>query len=104
MSGSGGGGYQPSIKTTFDCETGIIRTALSSVNLNIIAQHFTGDVLDVVVDGNAVVAENGNGEILGSILHANVNKLRECIELGHEYQATITSLTGTSCSIKIYKS
>ena len=104
MSGSGSGGYEPSVKTNFDCDTGVIITNLSSVDFQILAQHKSGDILSVEIFQNSVIVVNGNGETLGSVLHANVVELRECIELGNIYSAEIISITVTSCKVQISKS
>jgi len=103
MSGSGSGGYTPSPRTSFDCETGTIITSLSSVNIEALPSHSVGDLLIVEIYKNTIVVVDNNGEILGSILHSNVNELKDCIELGNQYTARITSITETSCTVRIYR-
>lgn len=101
MSGGSTGGYIPSSKTKFDCDNGIIITLLSTIDIVVLSQHSIGDILIVTLNNNSVVVENGNGEILGSVLHVNVNELRECLEGGNTYSAEIFSIIGTSCRVKI---
>lgn len=101
MSGGNSGGYMPSIKNKFDCETGVIATLLSSIDIQVLSQHLAGETLIVALSQNSVVVENGDGEILGSVLHANVDELRECIENGNSYSAIIVSIMNTNCKVKI---
>lgn len=103
MSGSGGGNYVPSVRTGFDCDSGIGRTSLSSLNLDIVSDCDVGGILDVVLNNSAVVVENGNGEVLGSVLHQFSSDLADCILSGLNYKAKILSKTATSCTVKIFK-
>ena len=90
MSGSGGGGYIPPQRNEFDCETGIIITNVSSINLIVLAKHTVGVLMEVVLGGNGEVQlEDGDGEILGAILHANTPDLIKCIADGADYEAQI---------------
>jgi len=102
MSGSGGGGYVPPQSVKFDCESGIINTAVASVDLTVLSAQSIGDILQVELsDIEAVILLNGNGEILGSIVHHNTPELIECIKKGNNYQATITSIITPACRVKI---
>ena len=102
MSGSGGGGYIPPQRNEFDCETGIIITNVSSVNLVVLAKHKVGVLLEVVLGGNGeVLLEDGNGERLGAILHANTPDLIECIADGADFEAEILSINTPVCKVKI---
>ena len=102
MSGSGGGGYIPPQRNEFDCETGIIATNVSSINLVVLAKHTVGVFLEVVLGGNGeVLLEDGDGERLGAILHANTPDLIECIADGVDYEAEILSINTPVCRVKI---
>lgn len=102
MSGSGGGGYIPPQRNEFDCETGIIITNVSSINLVVLAKHTVGVILEVVLGGNGeVLLEDGDGERLGAILHANTPDLIECIADGADYEAEILSINTPVCRVKI---
>jgi len=103
MSGSSGGGYVPSVRTNFDCDTGVILTNLSSIDITVLVRCSIGDILHVRIEHDIVIVEDGNGEILGSVVHANVVELKECIEAGSSYAAKILNITGTSCRVKIQK-
>lgn len=103
MSGSGGGGgYDPPPAVKFDCITSYIKTVLSSINLTVLNKHEVGAILIVSIEGNdTVIVEDGDGEILGSILHANSDDLTECIKAGNVYSAEIIIKTAVSCTVLI---
>lgn len=102
MSGSGGGGYIPPQRNKFDCETSFILTIVSSINLIVLAKHKVGIILDVIIGNNGqVLLEDGDGEILGAILHSNTPDLIECIESGAKYEAEIQRINTPACTVKI---
>jgi len=104
MSGSGGGGYIPPQSAKFDCVIGIINTAVSSLDLGVLANQKVNNILQVELSPNeTVILLNGNGEILGSIIHPNTTDLIECIKLGNTYEALITSINTPVCRVKIEK-
>ncbi|UCS93952.1 hypothetical protein KZP23_02645 [Echinicola marina] len=102
MSGSSGGGYAPPQRAKFDCDTGIINSTVSSVDLEVLSNHIVGDILDVIIGNNgALVLEDGNGEILGAILHRNTTDIINCINEGAQYEAEILNINSPSCLVQI---
>lgn len=102
MSGSGGGGYVPPQSVKFDCESGTINTAISSVDLVVLSTQRVGDILQVELSAiETIVLVNRNGETLGSIAHRSTKELIECIKDGNDYKATITSINSPVCNVKI---
>ncbi|WP_312459770.1 hypothetical protein [Sphingobacterium siyangense] len=103
MSGSGGGsGYHPSARAQFDCNTGTITTNLSTINLAILSTHSVGDILQVEINATgALVAVNGNGQILGSIVHVNTVDIKQCINNGNNYIAKITVINTPACTVNV---
>jgi len=102
MSGSGGGGYVPPQSVKFDCELGIINTAVSSIDLAVLTNQRVGDVLDLELSViETVILVNRNGETLGSIAHRSTIELIDCIKKGNDYQATITSINNPACNVRI---
>lgn len=102
MSGSGGGGYIPPQRNKFDCETSIIITNVSSINIVVLAKHTVGIFLEVVLGENReILLEDGDGEILGTILHLNTSDLVDCIDNGAEYEAEIQRINTPACTVKI---
>ena len=105
MSGSGGGIYMPPQRNDFDCETSIIISKVSSIDIVVLEKHTDGDVLHVVIgDKGQVLLEDKDGEILGAILHSNTSDLIECIENGSEYVAEIRNIDSQVCTVKIMRS
>ena len=104
MSGSGGGGYELPQIAKFNCTSGIINTTVSSVDLKVLNNQNNGDILLVELSEiETVILVDGNGEILGSIVHPNTPDLIECIKRGNSYEAEITSITPATCRVKIQR-
>lgn len=102
MSGSGGGGYVPPQRANFDCDTTIITTNVSSIDVNVLNNHNIGDILEIILAQNdALHLEDGNGEILGAILHQNTSDVVECIKSGAKYKAEIITINSPVCKVKI---
>lgn len=102
MSGSGGGGYIPPRRNVFDCETGTITTNVSSIDLVVLAKHVVGIFLEVVLGKKGeVLLEDGDGEILGAILHPNTPDLIKCITDGANYEAEILIINTPVCRVRI---
>lgn len=96
------GGYIPPQSAKFDCAIGIINTTVSSVDLTLLSKLTLGDVLSVELsEDETVILVNGNGEILGSIVHPNTADLILCIKQGNEYEASIVSINVPACTVKI---
>ena len=102
MSGSSGGSYVAPQSSKFDCETGVIITTVSSINIVVLNKYRVGVVLDVHLGKNeSLILEDGDGEILGTILHPNTVDIIECIKLGSLYEAEIVFINSPSCRVKI---
>lgn len=72
---------------------------LASPNRGPLSNISVGDVLDVGIDGASVVVITDSGDVVGSMTESWVGQLRECIELGHEYEAEVESITGGQCDV-----
>lgn len=102
MSGSGGGGYVPPQGTKFDCDTSIITTNVSSVNITILMKHRVGNILDVILGPrDSLLLEDGDGEILGAILHLNTSEIVDCIKNEALYEAEILTINSPICRVQI---
>lgn len=101
MSGGNMGGYIPTQRITFDCETGSIASIVSSIELAILAGLKNNDILGVVLENKTLILINGNGERLGSIIHSNTKEIIDCINSGNEYTARITSIQAAQCRVLI---
>ena len=102
MSGSGGGGYVPPQRNAFDCETSVITTYVSSVDNTVLAKHRIGTILSLTIGrNNELLLEDGDGEILGALLHTNTSDIIECIIQGADYKAEIQKIASPSCIVYI---
>ena len=102
MSGSGGdGGYVPPVRARFSCETGQIVSKIASVDLKVLAKQKVGNILDVEVRKGILMIYDGDGELLGSIIHPNAIEMIECINQDFEYEAEITIINTPSCTVII---
>lgn len=102
MSGSGGGGgYVPPSRDKFSCETGQIISKVASVDLSVLAKHKVGDLLESELINGILMLYDGDGELLGSIIHPNVIELIECINQDFKYEAEITIINTPSCTVII---
>ena len=61
--------------------------------------------MDVRLGGkDEVILEDGDGEILGAILHSNTSDLIACIKNGAKYNAKIQKINTPACTVKISRS
>lgn len=104
MSGSsgGGGGWFSAPEGT--CETLVIDTQLSSPKPAVVTHIQVGDVLQVAVDkagGTATVVVLRNGEIAGGLAAPLVQRLRQCIEEGTQYNAKVIGKNDALVRVRI---
>lgn len=106
MSGSSGrsgfgGGFDSPVD---NCVTLVIDTQLSSPKDEIVSQLGEGVILDVVLHeqaGKAVVVALYQGQIAGGLASPQVQRLRECIQLGTQYGATILSIRDGQVRVRV---
>ena len=92
----------PPQRVFFDCQTSVITSSVSSINITVLDKHKIGNVLNVEIgSSNALVLEDGDGEILGAILHLNTSDIIECIKGGAEYEAEILDIKSPACRVLI---
>jgi hypothetical protein len=106
MSGSGGGGLGGGSlgDTPVACERLVIETILSSPKANVVAKLQVGYILDVRLEeqaGTVVVALYFGAEKAGGITSASTNRLRECIDQGTQYTATVMSVVSGQINVRI---
>ncbi len=104
MSGSGNSGYIPTWREKFDCTKSNFTVTLTSVDIDVLQKHQQGDLLDLELDKrDIIIVLDGNGEILGTIVHQFTSDLIECIKSGHKYEAKITLVHTPNCKVNIMK-
>jgi hypothetical protein len=90
MSGSGGGGGGEWGPET-SCERLVISTMLASPRPGAVSGLYPSQVLQVKLYGGSVVVFDAHGDLVGGIASPLVQRLRECIEAGTEYQAKVVA-------------
>ncbi|MBN9395462.1 MAG: hypothetical protein J0H83_09470 [Candidatus Melainabacteria bacterium] len=106
MSGhSGGGGGSGSVfDPGDDCESLVLNTHISSPKEDVVDQLKVGDVLDVSVQmqgATSVVVVSHNGQMAGGLAAPQVAKLRECIQKGTRYIATVTEKNAGLTKVRV---
>lgn len=105
MSGSGGGfGGGASDDTQIACERLIIETTISSPKEAVIKNLSVNDILQVGLEqsgSTSVVVLSYKGDKAGGITHAQTNRLRECIQGGTQYIATVISKSDGQVRVRI---
>lgn len=95
MSGSDGGGFSGSGGSTqSSCEGLVIDTQLSSPKEDVVVNLNEGDELGVdltQIGAQTVVVVIHNGNVAGGLASPQIQRLRECIESGVGYTATVLS-------------
>jgi hypothetical protein len=103
MSGSGGGGGGTETPV-LSCEDLVIHTQIASPKGGVVSKLKVGDTLDVEVQthsGTAVVVLLFKGKVAGGLASPQVSQLRECIEGGTTYKATVTGTNGAVIKVTI---
>lgn len=100
-SGGGGGGGWDSPPTA--CDLLDISTQLSSPKASVIANLAVGDVLDVALHAGAATAVVvlHNGQVAGGLASPDVQRLRECLEGGAQYSATVREINDAQVKVRV---
>lgn len=106
MSGSGGsGGLGGNFESAgASCTALVIDTQISSPVEDVVEDLEVEDVLNVeqrLQDGLTLVTLVHQGRVAGGIASSALNRLRECMGLGHEYIATVISMSGGEVRVRI---
>lgn len=96
MSGSGGGGghggdYDP------PCDKLRFEAQLTSPQPAIVGTLSAGDVLDiatVTMKSQLVIQTLKNGQVAGGLAGPDATRLRNCMDEGHQYKATVRVING----------
>ena len=104
MSGSGGGGFGGFNEPAVACESLVFETQLTSPQEAVIALFDVDDMLQVGLEQagtSTVVVLSFQGQTAGGIASPHMNRLRECIQAGTRYSATVLSKTGGQVRVRI---
>lgn len=104
MSGSGGGGGGGGDPLPSSCETLKFDAQLVSPQPAVVASLKIGDVLEValaVLKGQTVVQVLKNRQAVGGLTGPDANRLRNCIEDGHDFKAAVLSVNGGQVRVRV---
>lgn len=106
MSGSGSsGGLGGNFESAgASCSALVIDTQISSPAEEVVEDLEVGDVLEVsqqTQNGLTLVVVLHEGRRVGGIASSALNRLRECMALGHIYVATVTALSDGEVRVRI---
>lgn len=99
--GGGGGGYDAPPDS---CELLVIDTQISSPKEDVIDHILAGDVLDVstqTIGTTVVVVVLHKGQLAGGLASPKVQRLRECMASGTQYDATVTAKTDGQVRVRV---
>lgn len=104
MSGSGGGGGGGDYPAVERCEDLVIDTQLSSPKPAVVNGLKKGDVLQVAVQtvgSTAVVVVTHQGQLAGGLASPEIQRLRECINKGVRYIATVVAKNAGQVTVRV---
>lgn len=106
MSGSGGGSAGGGASGTQDspCDNLKFEARISSPKPAVVATLVVGDVLDIAVTnmkGQIVVEVLKNSNGVGGLTGPDATRLRNCMDQGHKYKATVRNLNGGQVLVKV---
>lgn len=99
MSGRDGGSGSGSAGGTYDlpCDKLRFEAQLTSPQPAVVAMLSVGNVLDIVVanmGGQIVVQVLKNGQVAGGLAGPDATRLRNCMNQGNTYSATVRTING----------
>ena len=104
MSGSGGGGGGGGPDTYSQCDSLRFDAQLTSPQPLVVATLNVGEVLDIAVatmKGQVVVQVLKGGQLAGGLTGPDATRLRNCMDDGHQYKATVLSVNGGQVRVRV---
>jgi outer membrane lipoprotein SlyB len=98
--GGSGGGWEPQPSP---CHLLAINTQLSSPKAGVIAGLEVGEVLEVALQGGAgtSVVVLRHGQVAGGLASPDIQRLRECLESGTHFSATVREINGAQVKVSV---
>lgn len=103
-SGGGGGGGGGGVYDDAPCERVRFEAQITSPQGPVVATISMGDVLDVVtvtMQNVLVVQVLKNGKVAGGLAGPDASRLRNCMEQGYSYHATVVLVLGGQVRVRI---
>jgi hypothetical protein len=100
--GGGGGGGAPD--DDVDCDKLKFEAQVTSPQASVVGTLSVGDVLEVNVvnmKGQMVVQVVKNGKPAGGLAGPDATRLRNCINDGHRYKATVRTINGGQVRVQV---
>lgn len=107
MSGGGGGGYSRGSREGYNaprCEDVLFDAQLTSPSPTLVPGLSVGEVLDVSVattGGRRVVQVTKVGQLVGGLVGPDASRVRDCIDNGHQYKATVLSINSGQVLVRV---
>jgi len=104
MSGSGGGGYGGGPSDNSPCDTLKFESQLSSPQAAVVSALIPGEVLHIAVaqmNGQVVVQVLHHGQPAGGLTGPEATRLRNCIDQGHTFTATVLQVNGGQVRVRV---
>lgn len=101
--GGGGGGFGGGDEV--DCKRLVINTQLSSPKADVVHALNEDAELDVEIDlvnGTSVVVAKFGGQVAGGLASPETARLRQCLEQGHRFGATVIHVTGGQVRVRVH--
>lgn len=101
--GGGGGGFGGGDEV--DCKRLVINTQLSSPKADVVNALKEDSELDVEIDlvnGTSVVVAKFGGQVAGGLASPETARLRQCLEQGHRFGATVVHVTGGQVRVRVH--
>jgi len=101
MGGSGSGGFTPTAPSN-PCANLAFQAAINSPQASVIGQLNVGSILSVHLNktGNGVEVHHKK-QVAGSLTGTHVAQLVNCMNSGFEYEATVVTLDGGNCVVRV---
>lgn len=104
MSGSGGGGGGGGSSYPSPCESLRFDAQLTSPQAAVVSTLKVGEVLMIALanlKGQTVVQVLRSGQVAGGLTGPDAGRLRECLEDGHSYEATVLIVNGGQVRVRV---
>lgn len=106
MSGSSGGGFSVGGGGSgTDCSGLVFTTHVASPQATVISKLEVDEVLPVVLQdrrgGRVVAILTAAGDFVGGVAAPQLERLRQCMDSGTDYDATVLSISGAAVRVRI---